>query len=137
MDHRLIRMDGWELTLISVAKCSRDLISEDSPTLIVDINDPAIVGITATLSCHGLNHTLIGPNTTCMGNGEWDPDRMEAKCKGHPNRPLHTCIYFEKHETIPYSRKFFMWRKFLPSSTRVSSTDFYPAKCLSQDNDCI
>ena len=109
MDYRLIRTDGWEyfglkltfdmpivfittLTLISAAKC-RDLISDDSPTLILDISNPSTVGTTATLSCHGLNHTRIGPNTTtCMGDGEWDPDPTEAKCKGHPNRPLHTCI---------------------------------------------
>ena len=158
MDYRLIRTDGWEyfglkltfdmpivfitmpLTLINAAAKCRDLVSDNFPTLIVDISNQATVGITATLSCHGLNHTLIGPNTTtCMGNGEWDPDPTEAKCKGHPNRPLHTCIYIEKHETIPYSQKFSCEEIFFAffGQNFMNKIDFYPVKFLSRDNDCI
>ena len=28
-------------------------------------------------------HILIGPSTTtCMGNGEWEPDPREVECRG-------------------------------------------------------
>ena len=83
-------------TFITIAKC-RDLIFDDSPTLVVDISNPATVGTTATFSCHsGLSHTLIGPNTTtCIWNGEWEPDPRETKCKGHTNRQsIHVTFIF-------------------------------------------
>ena len=45
-------------------------------------NNEISTGTTITLSCPtGL--ALTGPNSlVCMGNGEWEPDPREAKCKG-------------------------------------------------------
>ena len=49
---------------------------------VVEFNDPALEQTTVTFSCPpGL--VLTGPNSsTCMGNGEWEPDPREVKCKG-------------------------------------------------------
>ena len=46
--------------------------------------NPALEGSSVNLSCPpGL--VLTGPNTTtCMGNGEWEPDPMEAMCTSKP-----------------------------------------------------
>ena len=47
---------------------------------VVDFREPATRGTDVTLACiSGL--MLIGPNTsTCMGNGEWEPNPSEAEC---------------------------------------------------------
>ena len=44
--------------------------------------DPLIEGNTISLLCpHGL--TLTGPDTsTCMSNGEWEPDIRNVTCVG-------------------------------------------------------
>ena len=45
-------------------------------------NQPAIVGASATFTCPP-THVLIGPNTTtCMENGEWEPDPRQVECVG-------------------------------------------------------
>lgn len=74
------------------AKC-RDLVLDDSQTVIVDSRDPATVGTVATFSCpSGL--ILTGPNsTTCMGNGEWETDPREIKCKGHSILSVHVSCH--------------------------------------------
>ena len=45
-------------------------------------SDPALEGSSVDLKCPpGL--TLIGPNvSTCIGNGEWEPDLGEVECQG-------------------------------------------------------
>ena len=45
-------------------------------------NDPALVGTNTTFSClPGL--AFSGPTkSTCMGNGEWEPDPRDAECIG-------------------------------------------------------
>ena len=44
---------------------------------------PALEGTSITFHCSpGL--TLIGPvSSTCMGNGEWEPDPRKVECKGN------------------------------------------------------
>ena len=38
---------------------------------------------TVTFQCQCPEHVITGPNTTtCMGNGEWEPDPREVECKG-------------------------------------------------------
>ena len=50
--------------------------------IVMDYMDPAIEGTTVTFECPP-EHVLIGPNTTtCMGNGEWEPDPRDLACKG-------------------------------------------------------
>ena len=46
---------------------------------------PALEGSSVDLKCPpGL--TLIGPNaSTCMGNGEWEPDIGQTECHGMIN----------------------------------------------------
>ena len=50
-----------------------------------DFRNPAVEGHNVMFSCpSGL--MLTGPNTsTCMGNGEWEPDPGELKCLGDKN----------------------------------------------------
>jgi hypothetical protein len=50
----------------------------------VDYLDPALEGQTVMFICP-LGQTLNGSNSsTCMGNGEWEPDPGEVECTGTP-----------------------------------------------------
>ena len=50
--------------------------------LAADYVDPALEGQTITFTC--LPHQILnGSNlSTCMGNGEWEPDPREVECTG-------------------------------------------------------
>ena len=49
---------------------------------MISYSRPAIEGTIATFSCPA-ELVLTGPNTTtCMENGEWEPDLKETMCKG-------------------------------------------------------
>ena len=56
--------------------------NNESITAIGLIDDLALEGTNITFNCRpGL--ALTGPNlSTCMGNGEWEPDPREVRCKG-------------------------------------------------------
>ena len=50
--------------------------------IAVGYEDPALVGENITFICP-IGSTLNGPNSsTCMGNGEWEPDPREVECTG-------------------------------------------------------
>ena len=50
---------------------------------VIGYSDPALEGTTITLECSSPNLVLIGSNTTtCMGNGEWEPDPRDMNCAG-------------------------------------------------------
>ena len=52
----------------------------------------AMEGTVATFTCPP-GMILIGLNmTTCMGNGEWDPDPRHVKCIGEANYFLDSTI---------------------------------------------
>ena len=54
---------------------------DDSLSVSLD-NDPALVGTNATFSCFP-GQIFSGPyKSTCMENGEWDPDPRELECIG-------------------------------------------------------
>ena len=64
------------------AKCE-DLASQvDGSTMVVGYRDPAVEGTNVTFSCPpGL--VLTRPDiSTCMRNGEWEPNPGEIKCLG-------------------------------------------------------
>ena len=47
-----------------------------------DIN-PAREGTVIMFTCSASDLVLTGPNTTtCISNGEWEPDPMEVACRG-------------------------------------------------------
>ena len=51
--------------------------------------DPATEGTTLTFDCPP-EYVLVGPNTTtCIGNGEWEPDPKVVECKGKGFRDVH------------------------------------------------
>ena len=55
--------------------------------LAVDYEDPALEGQNITFTCAS-SLTLSGPNiSTCMENGEWEPDPREVECTGE-------CCYY-------------------------------------------
>ena len=69
--------------IIISAKCEHPLVVDNS-VRIADHHSPALEGGTLTFSCPP-GKTLIGPNTTtCMENGEWEPNMgiVEVKCAG-------------------------------------------------------
>ena len=70
--------------IYKIAKCGYPAESdfEDSSLRITGYQAPMLEGSSLTLSCcPGLE--LVGPNyTTCMGNGEREPDPREVECKG-------------------------------------------------------
>ena len=50
--------------------------------LVVGYEDPALEGQTAMFTCLP-GQTLNGSNSsTCMGNGEWEPDPRDVECTG-------------------------------------------------------
>ena len=69
--------------IIVAVKCQQPLKDQmNGPVIVNNFMKPAIVGSNITFDCPP-EHVLIGPNTTtCMGNGEWEPDPREAECKG-------------------------------------------------------
>jgi hypothetical protein len=63
----------------------QDKISVDNAydsAIIEGYVDPALEGTVLSFDCPP-QYVIIGPNTTtCMGNGEWEPDPREVECKG-------------------------------------------------------
>ena len=79
--------------LINAVRCPDPLhlLDDDQLTVVVpDYYFIPIVGANVSLSCNdspGL--VLTGPNTTtCMDNGQWEPDLKKLKCKG----TMHVCM---------------------------------------------
>ena len=65
--------------IIPAVRCPEIMIN--SP-VVTGYSDPALEGTTVMFSCPtGL--TLTGSSmSTCMENGEWEPDLEQTKCKG-------------------------------------------------------
>ena len=71
-----------ELSLYSDLWPSSISFINNGSTIIINYMDSVIEGTTVTFGCLP-DHVLIGPNsTTCMGNGEWEPEPREVECKG-------------------------------------------------------
>ena len=64
-----------------LAKCSYPLV-EELGVLITEYSDPTLEGTSVTFGCpSGL--VLVGSNTsTCMENGQWNPEPANAACRG-------------------------------------------------------
>ena len=78
----------WLWLLIFVAKCQFPLLSQN--VTIEDYDHPAIKGNYITFGCSSSSLTLVGPSTsTCVGNGQWEPDPREAECR---STYMHACI---------------------------------------------
>ena len=66
----------------------RVLHSGSGTIKVMDYMAPALEGATVTFGC-APQYILMGPNTTtCMENGEWEPDPSEVECKG-----IDVCMY--------------------------------------------
>ena len=63
-----------------IGKCSNPMDLTNAKAM--DYVDPALEGQTITFTCpHG--QILNGSSSsTCIGNGEWEPDLQEIKCTG-------------------------------------------------------
>ena len=66
--------------IIPAVRCPEVMIT--SSVRVTEYSDPALEGTTVIFSCPtGL--TLSGSSSsTCMENGEWEPDLNQTKCKG-------------------------------------------------------
>ena len=74
-----------------------DRVSNGS-IILMDYFGPAMEGTTVTFQCQCPELVLTGPNTsTCMENGEWEPDPREVECKGIPDS-MHYTYSGNKHE---------------------------------------
>ena len=75
------------LLLFNTVNCGDPLKGHDDhkdagSVIALGYSNPALEGSRVDLKCPpGL--TLIGPNvSTCMENGEWEPDLGEVECQG-------------------------------------------------------
>ena len=67
--------------------------------------DPALEGAVLSFDCPP-QYVLVGPTTTtCMGNGEWEPDPREVKCNGNMMLSVTTITSFLSCATL-YREKF-------------------------------
>ena len=67
--------------LMLVARCPR--VTTDSPVRVVTgYRDPALEGTMVMFSCPTGLILSGSSSSTCMENGEWEPDIKETKCKG-------------------------------------------------------
>ena len=63
--------------------CPQIVCSDDS-VRVTSYRNPAIEGTVIALGCPP-EQILTGSNTsTCMGNGEWEPDPKHTRCEGKP-----------------------------------------------------
>ena len=68
--------------LLMIAKCAYPSAHDGSNMQVVDYVAPALEGSEVRFSCSP-ELVLTGPNeSTCAGNGEWEPDPSQARCKG-------------------------------------------------------
>ena len=66
------------------AKCGDPLerLSVNNFIISTGYTNPALEGSSVNFSCPS-ELVLIGPrSSTCMRNGEWEPDPREVECKG-------------------------------------------------------
>ena len=64
-----------------IAKCSYPLV-EDVGVLVMEYSDPALEGASVTFGSSS-ELILVGANTsTCMENGQWNPDPSNIACAG-------------------------------------------------------
>ena len=67
--------------MASTAGCGYPLLRDNDNIIVTDYVAPAVEGTIVTVECPP-RYVLIGPNgTTCMGNGEWEPDPSEVECR--------------------------------------------------------
>jgi hypothetical protein len=72
------------------AKCANVLHQAHDNIRVIGYSDPALEGTSVTLECSSPYIVHVGPNiTTCMENGEWEPDPREASCIGEIVRSRH------------------------------------------------
>ena len=79
------------------------VIIETGSISIMGYHNPPILGANATFGCP-FDKKLIGPNlTTCMENGEWEPDPRSVECKGYHYN--HVITVFVKYVYVRRHRK--------------------------------
>ena len=74
--------------MVHSAKCDYPLpqLTDDAVAVLVSgYRDPALEGTNITFTCTGELHNVVltGPSkSSCMGDGEWEPDPRKVQCKG-------------------------------------------------------
>ena len=63
-----------------VGKCDDPLMLIHSDVIVMGYEDPSLEGENVTFTCP-TGAILTGPNSsTCVENGEWEPDPREVEC---------------------------------------------------------
>ena len=78
----LSSLNSFLLIIVTCDHPFRDRESGDDESItIIVYMDPVTEGTTIIFQCPP-QHMFVGPNTTtCMENGEWEPDPGEVECK--------------------------------------------------------
>jgi hypothetical protein len=75
-----------------VANCGQPLNPDSINIIGYTRHMPVMEGINVSFSCNA-DLVLSGPSSsTCMGNGEWEPDPSMVECRGNDNT-IHIIIY--------------------------------------------
>ena len=78
MSHSIIPNISRYFEIIDAVKCNTPLTEEN---VIANYSYPALEGTNVTFTCSAPSLVFNGSNSsTCMGNGEWEPDPMDVKC---------------------------------------------------------
>ena len=73
-------MTSVTIIILLTANCGDAL--DQSSVVSSDYTNQSLEGSTVNFTCPP-GFILIGPNmSTCMGNGEWEPDPREVNCMG-------------------------------------------------------
>ena len=76
----------WVILMIYfIVKCVNlnVLINEHLIIKASDDDQPSKVNTSLSFSCKSPERVLTGPNsTTCMDDGNWEPDPKDVECKG-------------------------------------------------------
>ena len=69
--------------IIATVTCPQ-IVSSDDSVQVTSYRNPVMEGTMIAVSCPP-ELILTGSNTsTCMGNGEWEPDPKQTRCEGEP-----------------------------------------------------
>ena len=70
-------------TSLELVTCGNLTSQIDSSIKVLGYVYPPVRGSSVLLVCSSCGFELTGPNvSTCMENGEWEPDPGEVECKG-------------------------------------------------------
>jgi hypothetical protein len=83
-------LTSWHTCTAKCGNVLHQLIGQDHDNIrVIGYSAPALEGTSVILECISPYLVHRGPNiTTCMENGEWEPDPREVNCIGEIVRSI-------------------------------------------------